>query len=86
MKERRRKHDDAHYPMGGKRGRRAFHGAAAGRSTASMGGAPRLIPFAPLERRCKVCDLDKDDHQPAGWIRHDFIPFIEAQIEGKTDE
>jgi hypothetical protein len=84
MRERRRRHDDAHHPMGGKRGRRAYHGASASRSAGDR-NRPRLVPWTPTppEKRCKVCNLDEADHQPSGWIRHDFRPLIEGS---KNDE
>lgn len=76
MRIRKRRHDDAHYPGGGRGGRRAFAGAAAGRSglpgyAAYLTPRPTCSPewaekAAEIRARIARGDLqydDLDDHQ-----------------------
>jgi hypothetical protein len=64
-RERRRRHDDAHHPFGGRGGRAR---PSRGRD---YGTGARLVPYDKAPN-CLVCGLGKRSHPPDGPLKHPF--------------
>lgn len=67
MRVRKKRHDDAHFPFGG-RGNKAFRSKGAG-----FAGDGILVPIE-ADPPCTVCGLGPASHRPEGPISHKYEP------------